>query len=248
MRKNNPIHVDAAYLAWLSQQKSMITLSPKADGVYNEIRIGRYIFLGELVTIGGQDIYLIFDTPSYPIKHKDNLVNRMKWIRNMHPIAKKLDVLDNYSNSKEFIDLCEQDTELLKEYLHDNRDKIKWYPKITITSNMNHDVFLKLLDVNIDSHLSYKTDGWIITSLKKNCASASAAKYKAPTSPIRRARSARHCRVYLPAAGAPLGDVAERTAGVVARIHKSTRSSIICSRCLCRKRISRRTFSRRISR
>ncbi len=179
MRKNNPIHVDAAYLAWLSQQKGMVTLSPKADGVYSEIRVGRCILVGELVTINGCDIHLIFDTPSYPIKHKDNLVNRMKWIRNMHPIAKKLETDAGVcaSSSNEFIDLCKQDTELLKEYLHDcQNDKIKWYPKMITTSNMNHDVFLKFLDINIDEHLLYKTDGWIITSLKKNCADI--AKYK----------------------------------------------------------------------
>ncbi len=176
MRKNNPIHVDAAYLAWLSQQKGMTTLSPKADGVYKEVRIGRYILIGEFVNINGYDVYLIFDTPSYPIKHKDNLVNRMKWVRGIHPIAKKLDFNESVSSSNKFIDLCKQDTELLKEYLDNNDDQIKWYPKIMVTSNMSHNIFLKLLDINIDEHLLYKTDGWIITSLKKSYTDI--AKYK----------------------------------------------------------------------
>jgi SAM-dependent methyltransferase len=176
MKKNNPVHVDAVYLSWLSQQKDMITLSPKADGIYSEIRIGRYNFIGELININGHDIYLIFDTLSYPIKHKDNIVNRMKWIRNMHPIATKLNIDKSINNSGQFIDLCKQDIFLFKEYINDNNDAIKWYPKIMITSNMECDVFLKLLDTNIDEYLLYKTDGWIITSLKKNYKTV--AKYK----------------------------------------------------------------------
>jgi SAM-dependent methyltransferase len=170
MKKNNPIHVDAVYLIWLSQQKDMVTISPKADGIYREIKVGRYKFIAELVKICEHDIYLVFDTLSYPARHSSNLINRMKWVRNMHPIAKKLNTNVSINNAEEFIELCKKDTELLKEYCNklDEKSSIYWYPKIVTKSNMEHDIFLKFIDTSIDKYLPYKTDGWIITSLNKN--------------------------------------------------------------------------------
>lgn len=161
---NKPIHIDIEALTWISQQTGQIFLSPKADGIYAELKCKGVVYQCEY--IDKLDLYLIFDIKSFPIKHLNNILNRNKWIRNMHPFAKK--ITDNIVNDESQIqDIFMKDYELLKQYLSTTIDKIKWYPKIIFNINLNASILYGILDKNYDSILNYKTDGWVLTSLKK---------------------------------------------------------------------------------
>lgn len=163
IKKHNPIHTNVCALVWLAKQKGNITLSPKADGVYSELTYKNYIFQGEYIK--ELDIYLIFDTLTYPIKHSNTLMNRYKFIQNLH-VMKKDFKNEIIMTQKQMINKIINDTTLLEKYIGNTIDKIKWFPKITFQLNMEGNIFLSLLDVNIETYLLYKTDGYIITSLK----------------------------------------------------------------------------------
>jgi len=161
---NKPIHTDHLTLIWVSKQKEQITLSPKADGVYNEIKNKDNIFQCEYVE--HLNVYLVFDSKKFHIKHNNTLINRMNWIRSLHPYASKLQI-KSINNFKQLNDIIQKDTELLKEYLDNTTDKLKWYPKLVFLLELAYDSFLEILDKNIDDVLLYKTDGWIITNNDK---------------------------------------------------------------------------------
>ncbi|QKF93732.1 S-adenosyl-L-methionine-dependent methyltransferase [Fadolivirus algeromassiliense] len=160
---NKPVHIDKLALSWIACQQGFIVLSPKADGEYTELKFDNYVFQCEYIK--DKDIYMIFDTKSYPSKHNDNIINRSKWIRKLHPYAAKLSI-DKVNDILELNDYIIKDTALLNEYLTNTTDNIKWYPKMTFLINMKLYDLLKTLDSNFDSLLSYKTDGWVISSLK----------------------------------------------------------------------------------
>lgn len=160
---NKPIHCDKISLIWLSLQKNLITISPKADGIYSEIKNEKSIYQCEYIE--NLDLYLVFDSKSYPVKHSNNLVNRMTWIRNMHKVATNLKI--NIINSIEDLEICViKDINLLKKYLTTTNDIIKWYPKIIMQLNLDPLKVLYYLEKNIDNLLIFKTDGWIISCLK----------------------------------------------------------------------------------
>ncbi len=161
-KKNNPIHVNKCALAWLAKQKGNITLSPKADGIYTELLFNRHIFQAEYIK--EFELYLIFDMLTYPIKHSNTLINRHKWIQNLH-IMKKEFKNELIMSQEQLNDNINYDTELLKKYIATTNDTIKWFPKIMFQINMEPNNFLSLLDIN-NNNLLYKTDGFIITSLK----------------------------------------------------------------------------------
>lgn len=162
-KKTNPVHTNIYALTWLSRQKSNITLSPKADGIYTELKYKNYIFQAEYIK--SIDTYLIFDTLSYPIKHSNTLINRYNWIRDLHLLTKDSS-LNQITTIDQLLNALEADTKLLSHYLKTTTDHIKWFPKITLQINMIPSEFLPILDTNMDSSLLYKTDGWIICSLK----------------------------------------------------------------------------------
>lgn len=160
---NKPIHIDKLALCWIACQKGYIALSPKADGEYKELKYKNYTFQCEYIR--DLDLYLIFDTKSYPSKHNNNIINRNKWIRGLHKIASTLNIntIDCMDQLSKYIN---DDTELLKQYINTTSDTIKWYPKILFNINLPANSFLSLLDLNYDNVLGYKTDGWILSSLK----------------------------------------------------------------------------------
>lgn len=157
---DNPVHVNPTNLIWLSNQVGNITISPKADGVYKQIKIDNNIFISEYVQ--ELDIYLVFDTLSYPYKHNNTVVNRMNWIRNIHP-STKTTYISAIKDQTEFINILNKDLNLLHIYIQTSNDKIKWFPKTLCVSNMIPNDFLKLLDIKFDLEKNYKTDGFIIS-------------------------------------------------------------------------------------
>lgn len=157
---NKPVHIDQLTLICLSKEKDLLALSPKADGVYNEIKNKTNVFQCEYIE--KLDLFLVFDCKKFHIKHNNTLINRMNWIRSLHPMASKLQ-LKLCSSYQQLEALIKQDIELLKTYLNTTHDTLKWYPKSTFLLDMTYDSFLEILDKNIDSYLLYKTDGWVIT-------------------------------------------------------------------------------------
>lgn len=174
---NRPIHIDKLALSWMVCQTGFITLSPKADGEYHELKNKNYVFQCEYIE--NLDLYLIFDTKTYPSKHNNNIINRNKWIRTLHKKASELDTsrINTINQISEIEEYIIKDTQLLKNYLNTTTDKIKWYPKIIYTINLTSNDFLSLLDHNYDHLLGYKTDGWILSSLK-NIGKLSSLNYK----------------------------------------------------------------------
>jgi SAM-dependent methyltransferase len=163
--ENKPKHIDTLTLICLDKFKNELTLSPKADGTYTEIRNKINVFQCEY--IDKYNLYLIFDCKKFHIKHMNTLINRINWIRSLHPTASKMNI-PKITNIDQLDQLIIDDTKLIQEYLNTTQDKIKWYPKITFNINITHIQLLKILDTNIDNILSYKTDGWIITNTKQN--------------------------------------------------------------------------------
>jgi len=172
---NKPEHIDAVTLMWLSKHKNQLTLSPKADGIYTEIKNKTNIFQCEY--LNEHNLYLIFDSKKFHIKHNNTLINRMNWIRSLHPIASTLKIPKIY-NFAQLIEFIIKDTELLKKYLYSfdqmtsnnemaSNNEIKWYPKTCFWMESDYNLFLEMLDKNIDQYLFYKTDGWIITNNNK---------------------------------------------------------------------------------
>lgn len=161
---NKPIHMDHLTLIWLSKQKEQLTLSPKADGIYSEIKNKDNIFQCEYIE--QLDMYLVFDSKKFHIKHNNTLINRTNWIRSLHPYASKLP-LPPIHNFEQLNTIIKKDTELLKEYLNNTIDKLKWYPKPVFLLELPYTSFLGILDENIDNILLYKTDGWIVTNNDK---------------------------------------------------------------------------------
>lgn len=160
---NKPVHTDELALIWLSKEKQL-TLSPKADGIYSELSYMNNIFQCEY--IDKSDIYLIFDCKKFHIRHNNTLIKRCNWIRNLHPYAKKLEILP-ITNFSQLVEYVKKDTLLMQSYMDETTDKIKWYPKLTFLIDSNHNFVLSVLDENIDEHLLYKTDGWIINGNNK---------------------------------------------------------------------------------
>jgi len=171
-KQKNPEHASKLQLLWLSTQIKKLAISPKADGTYSQIQIGKYHFEAEYVE--QYDIYLVFDTSSYPLKHNDNITSRINWIRGIHPNTK------NNKNCKYIIETIndlhnqlEIHNQLISTYIATTKDKIKWFPKYTCTLKMEKVNFFLLLD-QIPNTI-YKTDGWIINIDKHN-----PIKYKPP--------------------------------------------------------------------
>ncbi len=161
-KKTNPIHINKCALSWLSKQQGNITLSPKADGIYAELKYNKHIFQAEYIK--EINLYLIFDTLTYPFKHSNTLINRYKWIQTLH-VMKKEFKNELITSQEEFNIYTNYDSKLLEKYITNTTDNIKWFPKIMFQINMRSDDFLSLLDTN-NNKLLYKTDGFIITSLK----------------------------------------------------------------------------------
>jgi SAM-dependent methyltransferase len=138
-----------------------IFFSVKADGVYSQIKYKNYIFEAEYIK--KYDLYLVFDTISYPLKHKDTYYNRIQWVRSFHNFTNNIK-LDTYKISVDSdIDrLINEDNNNIINYLKTTNDKIKWFPKITFINQLNNSTFLQRLDKNIFT--IYETDGWIIFS------------------------------------------------------------------------------------
>jgi SAM-dependent methyltransferase len=163
IKKTNPVHIDIYALSWLCKQKGNITLSPKADGIYTEVKLNNHIFQAEYIK--DINIYLIFDILTYPIKHSNTLIDRCKWITKLHPSTK--DVIHNQITTiDQLLDDIKCNTQLFQNYIDTTTDEIRWFPKITYHINIDPNIFLSVLDTNIDDILLYKTDGWITTSLK----------------------------------------------------------------------------------
>lgn len=163
-KKSNPVHIDMGALSWLSKQSPNITISPKADGTYAELRYNNHIYQAEYIK--SFNLYLIFDTLTYPIKHSNTLINRYEWITKQHPIH--IPTHPPITSITELTTIITENTTMLKTYLSlsHNPNQIKWFPKITLQINLSPQIYLSLLDTNIDNILLYKTDGWITTSLK----------------------------------------------------------------------------------
>jgi SAM-dependent methyltransferase len=165
-KKSNPVHIDMCALSWLSKQSPLITISPKADGTYTELKYNNHIYQAEYIK--DLNIYLIFDTLTYPIKHSNTLINRYEWITKQHP--SKIPTHPQITSISQLITIITENTTILKTYLSTKtktHDQLKWFPKITLQLNLSPQSYLSLLDTNIDNILPYKTDGWITTSLKE---------------------------------------------------------------------------------
>lgn len=165
-KKSNPVHIDICALSWLSKQSPYITISPKADGTYTELKYNNHIYQAEYIK--ELNLYLIFDTLTYPIKHSNTLINRYEWITKQHPIP--IPTYPPVTSIDQLITIISENTTILKTYLSTTQihqtHQIKWFPKITLQLNLSVQTYLSLLDTNIDDILVYKTDGWITTSLK----------------------------------------------------------------------------------
>ncbi|AYV78248.1 MAG: hypothetical protein Edafosvirus7_40 [Edafosvirus sp.] len=158
-KQKNPEHISDIQLLWITNQLDKILLSPKADGTYSQIQIDKYYFEAEYIE--KYNLYLVFDTTSYPLKHNDNIHARIKWIRGLHVLISKSNtckyVIENEYELKEQIEI---QNNMIDNYLTTTKDKIKWFPKYSFTVNMEKKNFLELLD--IIPNTNYKTDGWII--------------------------------------------------------------------------------------
>ncbi|CAH6421304.1 Hypothetical protein KVN_LOCUS217 [uncultured virus] len=174
---DNPIHIDPIDLLWVVNNQPSYFFSPKADGIFKEIIINNKIFLAEYMI--DLNLYLVFDTKSYPVKHNNNYESRIKWIQMIHGFCK-----DSYNIIKKEQDLLKYQTNHnnnLNNYLLNSDSKIKWYPKIIYKFDLKSDKLLYILDGNINNNLLYKTDGWIITPFKKTLNFLNIYKYKNKT-------------------------------------------------------------------
>lgn len=160
MYKNikKPLNANQQDLKIFAENGGTFCFSPKADGVFQKRIIGGKKFIGEYVE--SLNLFLVFDTESAPFNR--NLVERMKWIRSLHPLAKELPI-PTFKNTNEISDIVKRDNQLLKQTV----GNYEWYPKILFHSKFIGGIgFLKILDTTLD--LPYGTDGWIINSLFRN--------------------------------------------------------------------------------
>ena len=152
--KSNPIHVDPIHLAYVATGKQIV-ISPKADGIYRQISVNKQILIAEYIE--PMDIYLVFDTMSYPVKNA-NIITKMNWIYSLHDKQEvKNKRVPNINNLNDLQNYITEENKQLQKYVD---EKIKWYPKLCFVSNFDPKDFLQMLDTNINA--IYPTDGWII--------------------------------------------------------------------------------------
>jgi len=159
-----PIHITPTTLIHFSKT-NYSSLSPKADGIPKTLRIKirkrYYVLMVEYIK--NLDLHLVYDVK---IKKNNNILDRMRWLRDNHKYGKKVKI-GLIKSTKELINIINEDSNILKDYLSKSQDKIKWYPKITFNPKLiKCEDYLRLLEAEIE--LPYKTDGWIISDCKRN--------------------------------------------------------------------------------
>jgi SAM-dependent methyltransferase len=154
----NPIHAQPYHFASicnLLNKDELITISPKADGIFKQL-IHNNIKL-DAEYIKELDLYLILDTSSYPIAHNDNIVNRNKWIRSLLKIGTKNSKISSLSDLKKFID--DENNDIMK-YISENKNPIKIFPKSHFELKVTIDELIAILDETPNT--IYPNDGWIV--------------------------------------------------------------------------------------
>jgi 2-polyprenyl-3-methyl-5-hydroxy-6-metoxy-1,4-benzoquinol methylase len=150
----NPIHIrpyELIYICRLLDENNNVYLSPKADGIYsqqviNKINVEAEHILGK---------YLIFDTPSYPIKHNNTYENRINWLS--LTLGYKNKIKEIYSTDQLIENL------LIDDINNNNNNNNDYYVKSVYKIKASGKEFLKMLEVDLISILNYPTDGFIIT-------------------------------------------------------------------------------------